>query len=118
MLIQPSEFEFHRISSAIIASAPGEYDMEIINKLYRGNALVIPHRSYGLLSGELWKKVRSQYLGNSEEKWDPEKALREAKVVHFSDWPVPKVTKSQDPQDCRKDTEASSSLGFTIQKSP
>jgi hypothetical protein len=90
MLIQPSEFEFNRILTAIMASNPGEYDMEIINKLYRGNALVIPHRPYGLLSGEFRNKEHSKYLGNLEEDWDPEKALRDAKLVHFSDWPVPK----------------------------
>ena len=64
MLIQPSEFEFKRILTAIMASNPDEYDMEIINKLYRGNALVIPHRPYGLLSGEFWNKEHSTYLGN------------------------------------------------------
>jgi hypothetical protein len=94
ILIQPSEFELNRIITAIIASNPGEYDIEIINKLYRGNALVIPYRPYGLLSGEFRNKEHSKYLGNSEEDWDPEKALRDAKLVHFSDWPVPKVARS------------------------
>lgn len=117
MLIQPSAFEFNRILTAILASSPDEYDMEIINKLYRGNALVIPHRPYGLLSGEFRSKEHSKYLGNSEEEWDPVKALREARLVHFSDWPVPKVARSSDHSTCCQDTQYSSSLGFTIRKS-
>ena len=30
-------------------------------------------------------------MGSEEEPFDPEEALKEAKVLHFSDWPVPKV---------------------------
>jgi hypothetical protein len=29
-------------------------------------------------------------LGSSTEQWDAEKVLKEAKLVHFSDWPLPK----------------------------
>lgn len=45
----------------------------------------------------------------------PGKVAGEAMAVHVSDWPVTKAAKSQDPQDCRKYTETSSSLGFMIQ---
>lgn len=68
------------------------FDMEILNTRYRNNALVLPHRGYALLTGEFRRHGRhnhSDYLGTQEE-WDPDAALKEAKVVHFSDWPLPK----------------------------
>lgn len=67
------------------------YDMEIVNKLYRDNALVLPHQLYNLLTGEFRSKKHISYLGSEEEPWDPEKILKEAKFLHFSDWPVLKV---------------------------
>ncbi|QKX54216.1 uncharacterized protein TRUGW13939_01301 [Talaromyces rugulosus] len=67
VLIEPSEFEFNRISASIASAGSTEYDMEIFRS-----------------------KKHADYLGNSEEAWDPEKVLNEAKFLHFSDWPVPK----------------------------
>ncbi|KAL2836688.1 glycosyltransferase family 8 protein [Aspergillus pseudoustus] len=97
MLIQPSKFEFDRIMAAISNAGSSDYDMEIVNNLYKGSALVLPHRRYDLLTGEFRSKSHSAYLGNDSEVWDPEKILKEAKYLHFSDWPVPKPWLSASP---------------------
>lgn len=65
------------------------YDMEVLNSRYGESAMVLPHRQYGLLSGEFRAKNHRRYLGTHEE-WNPDKVLAEAKFVHFSDWPLPK----------------------------
>lgn len=71
-------------------SAPHQYDMDVLNNLYGDSALVLPHRQYNLVTGEFRNKDHKRFLGNEYETWDPEKALAEAKFVHFSDWPLPK----------------------------
>ena len=91
MLIQPSDFEFGRIMDEITEAPSDMYDMEIMNKLYGDTALVVPHRPYTLVTGEFRSKSHEGYLGNEEELWDAEKILKDAKYLHFSDWPVPKV---------------------------
>ena len=91
MLLQPSEFEYSRIANGIENAGLVEYDMEIVNNLYRDSAFILPHRPYDLLTGEFRGKNHSAYLGNKEEQWDPDGVLKEAKFLHFSDWPVPKV---------------------------
>ncbi|KAE8422775.1 nucleotide-diphospho-sugar transferase [Aspergillus pseudocaelatus] len=90
MLIQPSEFEFNRVMQAIEKASDSEYDMEIVNHLYRDSALILPHRPYGLLTGEFRSNDHTAYLGNDIEMWDPDQVFKEAKYLHFSDWPVPK----------------------------
>ncbi|PYI36775.1 nucleotide-diphospho-sugar transferase [Aspergillus indologenus CBS 114.80] len=90
VLIQPSAFEFDRIKKSIAEAGTNQYDMEIVNDLYRDSALIIPHRPYNILTGEFRSKNHTSYLGNSLEPWDPIKILSEAKFLHFSDWPVPK----------------------------
>ncbi|KAL8980321.1 MAG: hypothetical protein Q9205_004559, partial [Flavoplaca limonia] len=91
LLIQPSDFEYTRISKAIDSAGPNEYDMDIINNLYRDNALILPHRPYNLLTGEYRNTGQhTAYMGSEEEPFDPEAVLKEAKFLHFSDWPVPK----------------------------
>lgn len=90
MLASPSEVEFGRIQARLGTSTPEEFDMEIINALYGDNCLVIPHKPYLLLTGEMRATSHAPYLGSGEEVWDVEKVMNEAKYVHFSDWPVPK----------------------------
>ncbi|KAF7713198.1 Glucose N-acetyltransferase [Penicillium ucsense] len=90
VLIQPSNFEFNRIMNAISKAQSTDYDMEIVNDLYKDSALVLPHRPYDLLTGEFRSKKHEDYLGNPLEKWDPAAVFAEAKFLHFSDWPVPK----------------------------
>ncbi len=94
MLLQPSEFEFRRVVKHIETAASNDYDMEIVNTLYRDSALLLPHRPYNLLTGEfrnIEPNTHDKYLGNDEEQWDPQAAYEEAKFLHFSDWPYPKV---------------------------
>lgn len=91
LLIQPSALEFGRIMKAIETAGDNDYDMEIVNNLYGENAMILPHRKYDLLTGEFRAGEHERYLGNEVEEWDPERVLGEAKFLHFSDWPVPKV---------------------------
>jgi hypothetical protein len=91
VLLEPSDVEFSRVVQGIKTAETNDYDMEIVNNLYKDSAMILPHRPYNLLTGEFRSKNHSDYLGNSEEPWDPEKVLAEAKFLHFSDWPVPKV---------------------------
>ncbi len=93
LLAQPSAAEFARVADGIAAARSGEFDMEIVNRLYGRDAMVLPHRRYTLLTGEfrnLDPRGHVEYLGNEYEVWDPNAALREAKYLHFSDWPMPK----------------------------
>ncbi|KAJ5781986.1 CAZyme family GT8 [Penicillium psychrosexuale] len=90
MLIQPSAVEFDRVMDEVSKATSDVYDMEIMNKLYGVSALVVPHRPYTLLTGEFRSNNHEAYLGNTDELWDAEKILKDAKYLHFSDWPVPK----------------------------
>ena len=92
ILLEPDDMVAQQL---MVASSPNvrrknEYDMEILNKFYGDSAMVLPHRQYGLLSGEFRVDDHRNYLGSSQGKWDPERVLREASLVHFSDWPIPK----------------------------
>jgi alpha-N-acetylglucosamine transferase len=90
MLLQPSEFEFNRLQNLIDNARDDEFDMELVNKLYGNSAAVLPHRPYALLTAEFRSKDHKMYLGTDVEKWDPQAIIDETKLVHFSDWPVPK----------------------------
>lgn len=91
LVVQPSEFEYSRIVKAMAAAKSNEYDMEIMNTLYQKSALILPHRPYIMITSELYELDHAGYLGNHEESWDPDAAIQELKLIHFSDWPVPKV---------------------------
>ncbi|KAL5041252.1 hypothetical protein BDW71DRAFT_13511 [Aspergillus fruticulosus] len=67
-----------------------KYDMELLNEFYGDSAMVLPHRQYGLISGEFRSENHTIFLGSDDEVWDPDKVLADAKFVHFSDWPLPK----------------------------
>ncbi|KAJ0416496.1 nucleotide-diphospho-sugar transferase [Aspergillus carlsbadensis] len=90
LLVEPSKPEFHRVEEAISGAGPEDYDMDILNHLYRDSAMVLPHRPNAMLSGEFRSKTHERYLGSPVADWDPAKIFAEAKLVHFSDWPVPK----------------------------
>lgn len=66
------------------------YDMDILNSRYADNALVLPHRQYGLVTGEFRSNDHRTFLGSDYEGWDPERAIADAKLIHFADWPLPK----------------------------
>lgn len=92
VLLEPSDSEFQRLMAA---SAPenrpkGDYDMEILNRLYGDSAMILPHQKYGMLSGEFRAKDHESFLGNTYEKWNADLMFREASLIHFSDWPLPK----------------------------
>ncbi|KAF5654112.1 hypothetical protein F25303_1659 [Fusarium sp. NRRL 25303] len=99
MLIQPSETELFRIMERVESVKPGEYDMEIVNQLYGDSALIFPHRRYALLSGEFRNEEHAHYLGSDIEAWDPAAVYSEAKLIHFSDWPLPKPWKPMPEED-------------------
>jgi hypothetical protein len=91
VLIQPSVEEFARVEHAINNATADDFDMEIVNNLYGKDCMVLPHRRYDLLTGEFRSQgLHTDYIGNTYEHWDPEEMLKEAKFLHFSDYPVPK----------------------------
>ncbi len=98
LLVEPSSEEFARVNAAIKAAGPNTYDMEIVNDLYNEPCMVLPHRTYDLLTGEYRSKDHTKYLGNPVEDWNPERVLADAKFLHFSDWPVEKPWIKSDPR--------------------
>ncbi|PWY80493.1 nucleotide-diphospho-sugar transferase [Aspergillus heteromorphus CBS 117.55] len=100
IVLEPSFKEWYALMDSARAIEYGQveanvssrykYDMELMNERYGDTAMVLPHRQYGLVSGEFRRDEHRAFLGNEYEEWDPEKALAEAKLVHFSDWPLPK----------------------------
>ncbi|EAS27424.1 glucose N-acetyltransferase 1 [Coccidioides immitis RS] len=90
ILLEPSATEFARIQESIKNKKPNDFDMEIVNYLYKDHCMILPHRPYNLLTGEFRGDKHAAYLGSEEEVFDPEKILKETKLVHFSDWPYPK----------------------------
>lgn len=69
------------------------FDMDLLNTRYHSTALILPHNPYALVTGEFrnHQHNHTSYLGTStSEQWDPHKILSEAKLIHFSDWPLPK----------------------------
>lgn len=83
-MIQSFRFEFNRVTKSIDTIQSNVYDMKIINKLYRDSALILPHRPYIMLSSKLYTRDHVKYLDNDEEKWDLEAAMKELKLIHFS----------------------------------
>lgn len=95
ILLQPSEFEYQRVKNAIASAGSDDYDMEVVNDLYKQSCLVLPHIPYFILTREFTTvEDHSYWLGSKEESWDPDKVFKEAKYIHFSDWPIPKVSGS------------------------
>ena len=93
LLLQPSKHEFDRVMNATERAGDNEYDMDILTMLYQDSAMVIPHRPYDLLTGEFRGDEHQKYLQDPQQEWDPDAVLKEAKYMHFSDWPLPKVCK-------------------------
>ena len=91
LLLQPSEYEFNRVMKATENAGGNDYDMDILNTLYQDSAMILPHRRYDLLTRSFNQDGRQNYLGNNQSQWDPDAILNEAKYLHFSDWPLPKV---------------------------
>lgn len=104
LLLEPSAHEFARIEKAIADAGPTDYDMEILNTLYRDTALVLPHKIYDLYTREFTPQRdtgsnHEKYFGGDESAvWDPDAAVQRAKFIHFSDWPLPKPWIGADPK--------------------
>lgn len=103
MLIEPSPVEFRGMLDTLrswwMDQTPNKtngYDMELLNHRFGSSAMVLPHRPYALLTAEFRNPDHSAYLGTInapaplKNQWDPDKIYKEAKLVHFSDWPLPK----------------------------
>ena len=92
MLATPSTHQFERCKTAIENAKPNEYDMELVNNLYRNNAMVLPYKVYDLYTREFRQGPdHADYLGNDDGAvWNPDDALNRARFLHFSDWPLPK----------------------------
>jgi hypothetical protein len=96
MVIKPDQKELALLKDRMFKGGQNvlvdahRFDMELVNERFEDSALVLPHRPYALLTGEFRHHDHSAYLGDPQEKWDAEKVFKEAKIVHFSDWPLPK----------------------------
>ncbi|OQO09567.1 hypothetical protein B0A48_04969 [Cryoendolithus antarcticus] len=98
MLVSPSEERFALVNEQVGLKEEENYDMEIMNKLYGDECLVIPHRPYLVLTGEFRSDNHTAYSGRSEEGvspgqtngWSAANVLKEAHYVHFSDYPLAK----------------------------
>ena len=91
LLVQPSNQEFDRVMKATENAGDNVYDMDILTTLYKDSAMVLPHRPYDLLTGEFRGNEHQKYLQDPQQGWNPDAVLKEAKYMHFSDWPLPKV---------------------------
>lgn len=99
ILLKPSTRDFQFMMSTLNAwrtasdfGSIDKYDMDLLNHRFGSSAMVLPQRPYALLSSEFRSTEHSAYLGEprSIARWDPDAVLKEAKLVHFSDWPLPK----------------------------
>lgn len=92
LLLEPSPTELQRLLDAAEAETRRnvDYDQELVNTRYRDSALVLPHRSYGLVTSEFRRHNHTAYHGNDYEVWSPERALAEASLIRFEDAPLPK----------------------------
>lgn len=92
LLLKPSKHEFERLMKAIETAGNNDYDMDILNNLYKDSGTILPHKPYDLLTGEFRGEDHKKYLGDDQETWDPDAMYKDAKFLHFSDWPLPKVS--------------------------
>jgi alpha-N-acetylglucosamine transferase len=98
MVLQPSYREYKLLMEVSQGVMHGQvttnvsrgYDMDLLNQRFGSSAIVLPHRQYGLTTGEFRTKDHRTFLGNDYEKWDPDRTLAEARLIHFTDSPLPK----------------------------
>ncbi|KAJ5687300.1 hypothetical protein N7536_009919 [Penicillium majusculum] len=89
MLIEPNMNNYRRIIE--VATASGDFDMEVLNHLFKDSAMILPHRRIALLTGELRQTDHDRYLSeDKDEEWNAMAEVSRAYLVHFSDWPLPK----------------------------
>ncbi|OLN87348.1 Glucose N-acetyltransferase 1-like protein 3 [Colletotrichum chlorophyti] len=89
MLIEPDKERYEMLVDEALKS--GEVDMDIMNRMFRRSALILPHRRLALLTGEFRRTDHRKYLAPDEdEEWDAVDEASKSYLVHFSDWPLPK----------------------------
>ena len=101
MLASPSAAHFTAIQARVAERREGERDVDVVINTLCGKdgCVVIPHRPYLLLSGEMRQQEHGAYLGLEEEGgWNVRRAMAEAKYVSFSE-PKPWVASSEDLKD-------------------
>ncbi|CAH2351934.1 glucose N-acetyltransferase 1 [[Candida] railenensis] len=112
-IYNPLSWNFFKRDSLYKAS---EYDMEVLNKYFddtlRGQVKgksgsdlkkfgIISHKVYGVLTGEFKEKKHSSFVAEPQdlpfvrndelrEEWDAIDVITNARLVHFSDAPIPK----------------------------
>ncbi|KAH6876547.1 nucleotide-diphospho-sugar transferase [Thelonectria olida] len=92
MLLEPDEKRYHKIINEALSS--GDFDMEVINHMFRDSAMILPHRRLALLTGEFRATNHSKYLApDVDVEWNAMGEVSRAVLVHFSDWPLPKPWK-------------------------
>jgi len=101
LVVEPSEELWGDITAAL-ARPVRDFDgeMELLNDLYRGYALVLPNQ-YILLSGSILDDDHTSWLAGSSSllvrTWDPEEVRRDTFVFHFSEGgPKPWHTESDE----------------------
>lgn len=90
MVIKPSLVDFERIKYVFVHPNASESDTEVLNKLFGEESLDLPHQTYNLITGEFRNNEHHRFLNSATARWDARQALKEAKYLHFSDWPYPK----------------------------
>jgi len=101
MVLEPSRVELKYMLEMLTSwridanfTSGKRYDMDLLNYRFGSSALMLPQRPYGLLTAEFRRPSydHATYLGQPEAlaKWDAQKVIDEAYLVHFSDWPLPK----------------------------
>lgn len=103
VLLEPSPDDMHRMIDTLRSwrldpgyTGGNKYDMDLLNWRFGSSAMPLPHRPYALLSAEFRRRDHSAYLSTSDTpqsqqaEWNADAMLEEAKLVHFSDWPLPK----------------------------
>lgn len=89
MLLEPNEARYTKIVDEALSS--GDFDMEVINHLFKDSVMILPHRRLALLTGEFRAKDHRAYLAPDEDDdWNAMAEVSRAYLVHFSDWPLPK----------------------------
>ncbi|GJD00232.1 glucose N-acetyltransferase [Colletotrichum higginsianum] len=89
MLLEPNKARYEKIVQEALQS--GDFDMEVMNHMFKDSAMILPHRRLALLTGEFRAKEHKKYLAPDEdEEWNAMGEVSRSYLVHFSDWPLPK----------------------------
>ena len=89
-LMTPSPDSFYKISDAIQALSPIEDDLSVLEAQFRGQIIKLPQRPFALMAGEYRRTEHTEYIGYQfPKKWDPDYMHKEARILHFSDHPIP-----------------------------